>query len=351
MKTNAYLFPGLLFLLFVAAGCGNPSPGIEKQAGRPEYPVVGKIERFNPAIDSILPPNAVIEVLAEGFAWSEGPVWIADGGYLLFTDIPPNKIMRWSEGQKTADLYLSPSGYTGEKPRGGEPGANGMLLDPSGKLVLCQHGDRRVARMNAPLGKPAANFETLADKWNGKRFNSPNDAVFDRKGNLYFTDPPYGLEKQMDDPGKEIPFQGVYCRRPDGKVDLLIDSLTRPNGIAFSPDEKTLYIANSDPQKAVWVAYDVSEDGGLKNGRFFYDATDKVGDAMPGLPDGLRTNSRGVLFATGPGGVWIFKPDGTVLGRINTGSATANCVFGNDGKVLYMTAAKYLMRVKLAPNQ
>jgi gluconolactonase len=204
--------------------------------------------------------------------------------------------------------------------------------------------------MNAPLSQPKAEFVTLADRWNGKRLNSPNDAVFDSKGNLYFTDPPYGLEKQTDDPAKEIPFQGVYCRRPDGTVELLLDSLSRPNGIALSPDEKTLYVANSDPAKAIWMAYEVQADGTLKNGRLFYDATSKVGEVLPGLPDGLKVNKQGILFATGPGGVWIFSPDGVLLGQILTGQATSNCAFGDDGKALYLTADNYLMRVWLAPK-
>ena len=201
--------------------------------------------------------------------------------------------------------------------------------------------------MNEPLDQPKPEFITLADRWNGKRLNSPNDAVFDSKGNLYFTDPPYGLEKQTDDPAKEIPFQGVYRLRPDGTPDLLVDSLTRPNGIAFSPDEKTLYVANSDPEKAIWMAYEVQADGTLKKGRLYYDATSKVSKEMPGLPDGLKVNAQGVLFATGPGGVWVFMPDGTPLGRIDTGQPTANCAFGNKGKALYLTANNQLMRVWL----
>ncbi|GAB4491595.1 MAG: SMP-30/gluconolactonase/LRE family protein [Saprospiraceae bacterium] len=297
-------------------------------------------------MDNILPKDAKIEVLAEGFDWTEGPVWIADGDFLLFTDIPPNRVMRWKEGEGVS-LYLTPSGFTGETTKSKEPGANGLLLDAAGNLVLCQHGDRRVARMNAPISQPKAEFVTLADRWNGKRLNSPNDAVFDSKRNLYFTDPPYGLEKQADDPAKEIPFQGVYRRRPDGTVELLLDSLSRPNGIALSPDEKTLYVANSDPDKAIWMAYEVQADGTLKNGRLFYDVTSKVSEALPGLPDGLKVNKQGILFATGPGGVWIFSPDGALLGQILTGQATANCAFGNDGKALYLTADNYLMRVWL----
>jgi len=322
-------------------------PKKEAETQKTAYPTAGSISRNAPELDKILPKDAKIEVLAEGFTWTEGPVWIADGGYLLFTDIPPNRVMRWKEGEGVS-LFLTPSGFTGETTGSKEPGANGLLLDAAGNLVLCQHGDRRVARMNAPLSQPKAEFVTLADRWDGKRLNSPNDAVFDSKGNLYFTDPPYGLEKQADDPAKEILFQGVYRRQPDGTVELLIDSLSRPNGIALSPDEKTLYVANSDPAKAIWMAYEVQADGTLKNGRLFYDVTSKVGEALPGLPDGLKINKEGIVFATGPGGVWIFSPEGALLGQILTGQATANCAFGNDGKVLYLTADNYLMRVWLA---
>lgn len=336
----------LLAVLLALAAC---QPNTPKEAPKPAaspYPAAGKIERFDPVFDAIVPKDAQIEVLATGFAWSEGPVWVENGQYLLFTDIPPNRIMRWKEGEG-ATLYLQPSGYTGTAPRGGEPGANGLLLDAGGQLLLCQHGDRRVARMNAPLDQPKADFVSVAERWNGKRFNSPNDAVFARNGNLYFTDPPYGLEKQLEDPGKEIPFQGVYLRRPDGRIELLTDSLSRPNGIALSPDEKTLYVANSDPEKAIWMAYDLQADGSLKNGRLFHDATAKVSDAMPGLPDGLKVNPEGVLFATGPGGVWIFSAGGQALGRIDTGQPTANCAFGNGGEFLYMTANHSLMRIRL----
>lgn len=327
--------------LFLWFSCGQKSPQ-EPVAEAPK--AIGKIERLSPELDAIVAPDAKIEVLAEGYNWSEGPVWVADGGYLLFSDVPENTVFKWKEGEG-ASVYLQPSGFTGEKTEKRE-GANGLTLDAAGRLVLCQHGDRRVARMRAPLGEPKPEFETLADQWNGKRFNSPNDLCFDRQGNLYFTDPPYGLPQQMDDPGKEIPFQGVYRRNTDGSVDMLIDSLSRPNGIALSPDEKTLYVANSDFGRAVWMAYDIAEGGKLVNGRTFYDATAMVGEELKGLPDGLKVDGNGVVFGTGPGGVWVFKPDGTALGRIDPGEATANCALGGDG-YLYMTADMYLCRVKL----
>lgn len=343
----------IISILLVALGllaCQNTPEGgstepADEETGVKPYPTVGSIERLSPALDQIIAPGTEVEILADGFDWSEGPLWIEDGGYVLFTDIPPNKIVKWKEGEG-ATTYLTPSGYTGEKERGGEPGANGLLLDPQGRLVMCQHGDRRVARMDAPLSDPAPKFVTLAGEYKGQRFNSPNDAAFHPNGDLYFTDPPYGLEKNVDDPDKEIPFQGVYRLRKDGTVDLLTDTLTRPNGIAFSPDRNTAYVAVSDPQKAIWVVYDVDEQGLFRNGRIFHDATDQVGKEK-GLPDGLKVDRNGNIFATGPGGVWIFQPDGALLGKIHTTQATSNCAIGNNGKALYITADRYLQRVKL----
>ena len=230
--------------------------------------------------------------------------------------------------------------------REGEPGSNGLLLNPDGKLVLCQHGDRRMAMMDAPVSEPEAKFTTLADSYNGKKLNSPNDAVFHKNGDLYFTDPPYGLEQNENDPAKELDFQGVYKLDKNGKVTLLTKELTRPNGIAFSPDYKKLYVANSDPQKALWMVYDLDKDGLLKNGKVFFDATSKTAN-QKGLPDGMKVHPDGWVFATGPGGVLIFDPDGTHIGTIMTGQATSNCAFNEDFSQLYMTADDFLMRIKL----
>jgi gluconolactonase len=305
----------------------------------------GAIERLDAGLDKLILPAAPIEVIAEGFDWSEGPLWLPEQNKLIFSDIPPNKIYQWSETDGLS-LYLTPSGYTGEQQRGGEVGANGLALDKQGRLVLCQHGDRRMARMEAPLPEPKPTFVTLAGAYEGKRLNSPNDAVYKSNGDLYFTDPPYGLEKNMDDPAKELPFQGVYRVTPDGTVHLLTKELSRPNGIAFSPDEKILYVANSDPERAIWMAYDVQPNGNITNGRVFFDATARVSKEK-GLPDGLKVNREGYLFATGPGGVLIFDANAKHLGTIRTGEATSNCAFGPEERTLYMTADDYLMRVKL----
>lgn len=338
-----------LALALVAAGFGS---GIvlsgRAVGGVPEQgpPAAPRIERLDPALDALVAPDATVEVLAKGYDWSEGPLWVRDGGYVLFSDIPPNQIHRWKEGEG-AKLYLSPSGYTGTAPRGGEVGSNGLTLDRQGRLVLAQHGDRRIARMDAPLGNPAPTFVTVADRYDGKRFNSPNDLVFKSNGDLYFTDPAYGMEKQWDDPKREMDYAGVFRMTPDGTVSLLTREMTRPNGIAFSPDEKILYVAQSDEKAAIWRAFDVQADGTIANSRILLDMTKMVGAAKPGLPDGLKIDTAGNLWATGPGGVLIISPQGKHLGTIVTGQSTSNCAFGDDGRTLYITADMYLMRVKL----
>jgi gluconolactonase len=304
------------------------------------YPAFGKIERKDARFDQLIPQDAILEKLADGFDWAEGPVWDKKGQYLLFSDIPPNSVMKWKEGEGIT-LFLKPSGYTGSKPRGGEPGSNGLHFDAQGRLVLCQHGDRRIARL-----KGDKSFETLADRYDGKRFNSPNDAVFKSNGDLYFTDPPYGLEGLNDDPAKELKFNGVYRLAKDGTVTLLTKEMTFPNGIGFSPDEKTLYVAQSDPKQPIWKAFDVKPDGTLGSGRVFADSTAWFEAGRKGLPDGLKVDQKGNVFATGPGGVHVFAADGTHLGTIDTGEATANCGWGEDGTVLYVCADMYLGRIK-----
>jgi gluconolactonase len=306
---------------------------------RPNFPTIGTVIRNDPRLDRLIPPDARIEVLASGFEWAEGPVWVKDGGYLLFSDIPRNSVMKWKEGEGIS-VFLKPSGYTGVTDYGREPGSNGLLIDAQGRLVSCEHGDRRVSVMTWDGGK-----RTLADNYMGKRLNSPNDVVLGPNGDLYFTDPPYGLPKQADDPRRELDFFGVYRIAADGKVTLLTDEMTRPNGLAFSPDAKTLYVAQSDPERAVWMAFPLRADGTIDKGRVFYDSTPLVGK-LPGLPDGMKVDRDGNVFATGPGGVHVFAPDGAPLGRIDIGVPTANCGWGDDGSVLYITANMYLCRIR-----
>jgi gluconolactonase len=339
MKGRRSLRLGLLIVVG-AAVAGRSAPAEEKAGRAKLLGDFGKIERFDPRMDKLVPPGAKLEKLAEGFIWSEGPVWVRDGGHLLFSDIPRNSVMKWKEGEGVS-TFLKPAGYTGPSGRGGESGSNGLVLDARGRLVLCQHGDRCMARWEKGKG-----FSVIAGRYQGKRFNSPNDAVFRSNGDLYFTDPPYGLEKGPDDPNRELKVCGVYRVSADGRVTLLTDKMTRPNGLAFSPDEKTLYVAQSDPQRAVWMAFEVEHDGALGAGRVFFDATPWLKQGLKGLPDGLKVDKDGNLFATGPGGVNVFAPDGTLLGRIRTGVATANCAFGGDGSMLYVTAHMVLCRIK-----
>jgi len=301
---------------------------------------LGTITRVDARFDKLIPADARIELLTTGFQWAEGPVWVKAGNHLLFSDVPRNKVWKWQESGLSEHLH--PSGYTGKPPHTGrEPGSNGLTLDPTGRLVLCQHGDRRVARRNAD-----GTFTTLADRFEGRRFNSPNDLTFKSNGDLYFTDPPYGLPKTFDDPGRELNFCGVYRLGTNGVVTLLTKDLSAPNGIALSPDEMTLYVANSDPKRAVWMAYTLAADGLIASGKLFFDATAWAAAGKKGLPDGLKVDRAGNLFATGPGGVCVFAPDGTHLGTLDTGVPTANCAWGNDGSVLYITADKHLARVK-----
>ncbi len=321
----------------------GPSPTYAADpVAKANYPSFGTIDRKDPELDKLLAKDAKLEKLAEGFAWAEGPIWIPKEHCVLFSDIPNNRIMKWKEGDTVASEFLKPSGYTGKEPfTGHEPGSNGVTLDKHGLLVMCEHGDRRVARLEAD-GKKT----TLADKYEGKRFNSPNDLCYKSNGDLYFTDPPYGLPKIWDDPARELDFCGIYRLSADGKLSLLNKELTRPNGIAFSPDEKTLYINNSDPEKATYVAFDVAADGTLGKSRVLFDSTEWVKAGKKGLPDGLKVDVHGNLFATGPGGVHVFTPAGKHLGTIDTGEKTANCNWGDDGSTLYITADMYFCRIK-----
>jgi gluconolactonase len=328
------------FTCLALVACSCPSQG-----GGASHRTLGTIIRKDPRLDLLIPPGAQMEVLAGGFEWTEGPVWVKDGGYLLFSVIPPNKVCKWKEGEGVS-IYLKPSGLTGPKDLREEPGSNALIIDPQGRLVLCQHGDRRMARMDAPLSAPAPKFVTLADRYEGKRFNSPNDVVFHSSGAMYFTDPPYGLAQRMDDPAKELDFQGVYRLGTDGKLTLLTKDIKFPNGLAFSPDEKTFYVGSSDPDKAIWTAYDVKPDGTLANGRIFVDETDRVKKGEKGLPDGMKVDIHGNLFATGAGGLHVFAPDGTLLGTLATGQATSNCAWGEDGSTLFITADQYLLRIR-----
>jgi gluconolactonase len=339
IRKTLFLFT-LSASLYLSAAEQTADP--QRRAADPDkaYPWIGKIERLDPGIDNLLPPSATIEKLAGGFEWSEGPVWMKKGGYLLFSDVPRNVVFKWQPGIGTSE-FLYPSGYTGEKKRGGEPGSNGLTVDSKGRLVLAQHGDRQIGRLEGyQKVKPVVQY------YNYRRFNSPNDLVYHSNGDLYFTDPPYGLEKNNADPNKELNFNGVYRVSPKGEVTLLVSDLTFPNGIGLSPDEATLYVAVSDPKNPVIMAYSLDAKGNTWNGRVFFDAS-KLMEGRKGVPDGLKVDQKGNLWATGPGGVLVISSEGKHLGTINTGEATANCAFGGkDGSMLYITADMYLCRVQ-----
>ncbi len=343
MHHNQLIKTGLILLLCWSCGQSNQSESSTESADK--YPTIGSVERLDPAINDIVSQDAKVEILAEGFLWSEGPVWVNDLNSLLYSDVPANTVYKWNESEGN-QVYLKPSGHTGIEPSSATEGANGLALDINGDLLLCQHGDRRLARIKKEqLNTENPEFISVINRFEDKRFNSPNDLAVASNGDIYFTDPPYGLQKQDDDSLKELTYNGVYKLAADGTLTLLINDLTRPNGVALSPDEKTLYVANSDSERAIWMVYDLSESG-VENGRVFFDATDKVA-TLEGLPDGLKVNRDGIIFATGPGGVYVFHPSGKHLGTILTELASANCALSDDEKTLYMTTHKYLTRVEL----
>jgi len=302
---------GLLCLLATLASAAGPA---------------GEVERLAPELKAIVPEDARIEKVADGFKFTEGPVWLREGT-LAFSDIPNDVVLQWDPKTGKVSDYRRPSA-----------GTNGNTLDREGRLVCCEHTGRRVSRRERD-----GSYTTLADRYQGKRLNSPNDVIYRSDGTLYFTDPPYGLPKGDEDPGKELTLNGVYRLKGDRLLAVATD-LNRPNGLAFSPDERTLYVANSDLERKIWMAYPVHPDGTLGKGRVFFDVTVQK---EPGLPDGMKVDQRGNLYCTSPGGVWIFSPAGKHLGTIKPAEVPANCHWGDDGKTLYMTAQTGLYRIRL----
>ncbi|MEL6416103.1 MAG: SMP-30/gluconolactonase/LRE family protein, partial [Pseudomonadota bacterium] len=304
---------------------------------------IGEIENRSAEMSTIVSPDAEIEVLADGFTWPEGPVWVEEEAALYFNDVPENKMYRWEDGVG-AVLFLTPSG--GGTPESTanmrEPGANGIIewSEAPGKLLLADHG----ARGLSVLDPQTKDRTTITSGFDGKSLNSPNDIVQREDGGLYFTDPPYGLRGLNDAPEKELPFNGVYFLSVDGALSLAIDDLSFPNGVALSPDEETLYVAVSDPENAVIMAYDTTPDGSVSNGRVFFDANSELRDGG-GLPDGLVVAANGTLFATGPAGVYVLSPDGSVIGTVSTGMPTSNCTLDDEEEFLYMTSSSVLARV------
>lgn len=305
-----------------------------------ERPTLGSVVHHDPSFAKLIDKEATIEVLASGFVWAEGPIWDKANNRLLWSDVPANTIYQWSEKKEGYSVFMSPSGYTGVTPGYPEPGSNGLTFDAKGRLISCEHGDRRVAALTPGGGKV-----TLADRYDGKRFNSPNDLAIHSSGAIYFTDPPYGLPQREKDPKRETPWFGVYRIETDGKVTLLTKECDRPNGIALSPDEKKLYVAQSHGPKPHIFSWDIKDDGTLGPQKVLFDCSD-LAKKYPGAPDGMKVDKDGNIWTTGPGGVIVLSPEGKLLGHILTGQRTANCNWGDDGSTLYMTADFYICRIK-----
>jgi len=312
---------------------------LPKSKARPDSARVGRVERLDPALDAIVSADATVEKLAGGFAFTEGPVWNAAEGSLLFSDPNENTIYRY-DADGALSVFRPKSGYKGvDIALYHQPGSNGLALDREGRVTINEHGNRRVTRL-----EKNGVLTVLADRYEGKRLNSPNDLVYKRDGSLYFTDPPFGLPRTFDDPGKELPYSGVF-RWSDGKLTLLTRELKGPNGLAFSPDEKYFYLDNWDTTRKVVMRYRVAENGSLTEGSVFFDMTGAPGDEAL---DGLKVDSRGDLFVSGPGGVWILSPEGKHLGTLHVAELPANFAWGDaDHRSLYMTARTGLYRVRL----
>lgn len=334
MRTRVGTLLGLLL-----AGTAMPVwPAFAQGPGTPS--VEGRITRLDPRFDRLIPADARLEQVVDGHEWAEGPLWDRERGCLLFSDVIRNTAYRWCEGAGETVL-LARSGFTGSAPfPGKEPGSNGLAFDRDGRLLMAEHGDRRISRIGADGRKT-----TLADRYQGKRINSPNDLIITPQGDLLFTDPPWGLPQWWDDAGKELAFSGVYRLRPDGVLQVLTREFQAPNGIALAPDGKTLYLSESKPEVGAWYALPVRPDGSLGPRRRLLDAVPwSVG--RKGVPDGLKLDRDSHIFGGGPGGVYVIHPDGTLLGVIETGGPASNTAWGDDGSTLYITSGSRVLRIR-----
>jgi gluconolactonase len=319
--------------------CLAAGPAAAQLQPRPTHEPV--IVRLDPRFDRLVPLGARFQKLVDDHGWTEGPVWVRADDALLFSDVVQNRIYRWT-ARNGERVELERSGYTGAATfPGPEPGSNGLAIDPQGRLVFAQHGDRQISRRELD-----GRITTLVDRYRGKRLNSPNDLVFASNGDLYFTDPPFGLPKTFEDPAKELLFQGVYRLTSDGTLTLLIRDLRAPNGIAFAPDGRTLYVSNADRAHLIWMAYAVQEDGTLGAGRLLYDGTATLAGRR-GTADGMKVDAEGNIIGAGPGGVYVFAPDGALLGWFDFGGNVGNVAWGEDGRSLFITANAAVYRVRL----
>lgn len=330
----------------MSIGCSQVNKNTDEDPEKYDPKVAGYLEKIDLGLDEIVSSDAKAEIISKGYQWSEGPLWIAKHQMLLFSDVLGNTVYKWTEKDST-EVYLKPSGYTEERERGGEMGSNGLLLDQGGNLVLCQHGNRQMARMKSSLFAPKSDFETIVKTYQDQKFNSPNDAVFNTDGDLFFTDPPYGLENQMNDTLKEIPFQGVYKFSTEGKISLITDKLTRPNGIGLFPDEKTLLVANSDSNLPNWYKMEILSDSSYSEPEIFFSLQGYDKTKLKGLPDGLKVDSKGNVYATGPGGLYFLNSDGDVLGIYHLDMPVSNCALSEDEKTIFLTNNNQILRLRL----
>jgi gluconolactonase len=309
---------------------------------------IGKVELYDGSAKELIDTNTRMEIIGRNYTWCEGPVWVPSKQMLLFSDVPNNKIYKWVAND-TPVVYLDPSGYTGTTPRAGEKGSNGLTLDNNGKLLICQDGNRQIARMNVPLDSPKAMYTSVTSNYMGKKYNSPNDIVVNNNGTIYFTDPIYGLEKGANDPLRELKFEGVYKVDPSGKTTLLIDSISRPNGIALSPDEKILYVGSSDDVHTKWYTYDLDANGNITTGKVLFDGTAlKANATVKQGADGFKIDNHGNIFSAGPDGINIISPQGKLLGLIRIyNKRVSNCAFNEKKDVLYVTATDMVLKIKL----
>ncbi len=326
---------GLILVACKGQASSDTAPGSIYDAGR--------IELWDGQLETLLDPGATLYKLGDGFAWSEGPVWDKRRGRLLFSDIPNNRMMSWN-AISGLETFLEPAGRGhGEPDPHASPGTNGLYYEEAtDSLLICNQDGRSIDRLNLESGERTR----VVHKYKGRKFNSPNDIVRANNGTTYFTDPIYGLIDGGESAGIELGHRGVYSFAPDGSLSLLVDDMTLPNGIALSPDENTLYVTQSDPESAIIRRFALNADGSVRDGEIWVDLNDQLAEENPGLPDGMAVDQQGNVWATGPGGVFVIAPDGTLLGRIRTGNATANCAFGEDGSTLFITANDTLLRIE-----
>lgn len=325
--------------LCIACKNSNHRKPMTKAIADTTYPTIGYLEKIDDAFYEHISKSAKIEVISKGYVWTEGPVWVAEEQSLLFSDVPQNINYKWTAQNGTVE-FLNPSGYTGKDKK--LQGSNGMFLDHENNLILCQTGDRAIARYLGNFNNPKPKFEIIANQFNGQKFNAPNDLVVDKKGNIYFTDPNFGLE----DGSKELDFEGVYRINTNGNVKLLTSKWPTPNGIGLYEEDSKLYIANSEPP--LFVSYDISEDGNLTNEKIVLDLKEALDKSIAKQkPDGMAIKKDGTIFLTGPDGVFIIDKNGNHLGTIKTDKLTSNCTFNEDESVLYVSCHELILRIKL----